>query len=91
MSKKNINNLLNFLDEMDSKLFKDVKKLDDIDHKILKKLKSLNKNLEEIEELVEFQTIIKKIASQMELDSDLILQRYYLYKKLKIIWINNEY
>ena len=85
MSKKNINNLLNFLDEIDAKLFKDVKKLDDIDHKILKKLKSLNKNLEEIEELVEFQTIIKKIASQMELDSDLILQRYYFYKKLKII------
>ena len=85
MSKKNINNLLNFLDEIDTKLFKDVKKLDDIDHKILKKFKSLNKNLEEIEELVEFQTIIKKIASQMELDSDLILQRYYFYKKLKII------
>ena len=85
MSKKNINNLLNFLDEIDTKLFKDVKKLDDIDHKILKKLKSLNKNLEEIEELVEFQTIIKKIAIQMELDSDLILQRYYFYKKLKII------
>tara|TARA_B100000925_G_C21697150_1_gene340743 strand:- start:172 stop:429 length:258 start_codon:yes stop_codon:yes gene_type:complete len=85
MSKKNINSLLNFLDEIDTKLFKDVKKLDDIDHKILKKLKSLNKNLEEIEELVEFQTIIKKIASQMKLDSDLILQRYYFYKKLKII------
>ena len=85
MSKKNINSLLNFLDEIDTKLFKDVKKLDDIDHKILKKLKSLNKNLEEIEELVEFQTIIKKIASQMELDSNLILQRYYFYKKLKII------
>lgn len=85
MSKKNINNLLNFLDEIDTKLFKDVKKLDDIDHKILKKFKSLNKNLEEIEELVEFQIIIKKIANQMELDSDLILQRYYFYKKLKII------
>ena len=85
MSKKNINNLLNFLDEIDTKLFKDVKKLDDIDHKILKKLKSLNKNLEEIEELVEFQTIIKKIAGQMKLDSDLILRRYYFYKKLKII------
>ena len=85
MTKKNINNLLNFLDEIDSKLFKDVKKLDDIDHKILKKLKSLNKNLEEIEELVEFQTIIKKIADQMKLDTDLVLQRYYLYKKLKII------
>ena len=45
MSKKNINNLLNFLDEIDSKLFTSVKKLDDIDHKILKKLKLLNKNL----------------------------------------------
>ena len=85
MTKKNINNLLNFLDEIDSKLFKDVKKLDDIDHKILKKFKSLNKNLEEIEELVEFHTIINKIAKQMELDSNLILQRYYFYKKLKII------
>ena len=85
MTKKNINNLLNFLDEIDSKLFKDVKKLDYIDHKILKKFKSINKNLEEIEELVEFQTIIKKIADQMKLDTDLVLQRYYLYKKLKII------
>ena len=85
MSKKNINNLLIFLNEIDSKLFKDVKNLDDVDHKILKKLKSLNKNLEEIEELVEFQTIIKKIADQMKLDSDLVLQKYYYYKKLKII------
>ena len=85
MTKKNIDNLLNFLDEIDGKLFKDVKKLDHIDHKILKKFKSMNKNLEEIEELVEFQTIIKKIADQMKLDTDLVLQRYYLYKKLKII------
>ena len=85
MTKKNINNLLNFLDEIDSKLFKDVKKLDQIDHKILKKFNSINKNLEEIEELVEFQIIVKKIADQMKLDSDLVLQRYYLYKKLKII------
>ena len=85
MTKKNIDNLLNFLDEIDSKLFKDVKKLDRIDHKILKKFKSINKNLEEIEELVEFQTIVKKIADQMKLDSDLVLQRYYYYKKLKII------
>lgn len=85
MSKKNINNLLNFLDEIDGKLFKDVKNLDDVDHKILKKIKSLNKNLEEMEELIEFQTIIEEIAEQMKLDSDLILQKYYLYKKLKII------
>ena len=85
MSKKNINSLLNFLDEIDTKLFKDVKNLNDIDHKILKKFKSLNKNLEEMEELIEFQTIIEKIAKQMKLDSDLILQKYYLYKKLKII------
>tara|TARA_Y100000389_G_scaffold2284_1_gene2312 strand:- start:408 stop:665 length:258 start_codon:yes stop_codon:yes gene_type:complete len=85
MTKKNINNLLNFLDEIDSKLFTGVKKLDQIDHKILKKFKSINKNLEEIEELVEFQTIVKKIADQMNLDFNYILQRYYYYKKLKII------
>ena len=85
MSKKNIDNLLKFLDDIDNKLFKDVKNLDDVDHKILKKFKSLNKNLEEIEKLVEFQTIIERIADQMKLDSDLILQRYYFYKKLKII------
>jgi len=48
MSKKNINDLLNFLDEIDSKLFANVKNLDDIDHKILKKFKLLNKNLDEI-------------------------------------------
>ena len=85
MTKKNIDNLLNFLDEIDSKLFKDVKKLDHIDHKILKKFKSINRNLEEIEDLIEFQTIIEKIANQMKLDSDLVLERYYFYKKLKII------
>ena len=85
MSKKNINDLLNFLDEIDNKLFTDVKNLDDVDHKILRKFKSLNKNLEEIEKLVEFQIIIKKIADQMKLDSNNILQRYYYYKKLKII------
>tara|TARA_B100001175_G_C19160080_1_gene472405 strand:+ start:100 stop:357 length:258 start_codon:yes stop_codon:yes gene_type:complete len=85
MSKKNINNLLNFLDEIDSKLFTSVKNLDDIDYKILKRFKSLNKNLEEIEKLILFQKIIEKIANQMKLDSDDILQRYYYYKKLKII------
>jgi predicted nuclease with TOPRIM domain len=85
MSKKNINNLLNFLDEIDSKLFTSVKNLDDIDYKILKRFKLLNKNLEEIEKLILFQKIIEKIANQMKLDSDDILQRYYYYKKLKII------
>ena len=85
MSKKNIDNLLKFLDDIDNKLFKDVKNLDDVDHKILKKFQSLNKNLNEIEKLMEFQTIIEKIADQMKLDSDLVLQKYYYYKKLKII------
>ena len=85
MSKKKINELLNFLDEIDGKLFKDVKKLDAIDHQILKKFKSLNKNLEKIEKLTEFNKIIEKIADQMKLDSNDILQRYYYYKKLKII------
>ena len=85
MSKKNINELLNLLDDIDSKLFKDIKNLDTIDHQILKKFKSLNKKLEKIEELTEFKTIIEKIADQMKLDSNDILQRYYYYKKLKII------
>ncbi len=85
MSKKNINELLNLLDDIDSKLFKDIKNLDTIDHQILKKFKSLNKKLEKIEELTEFKTIIKKIAEQMKLDSNDILKRYYYYKKLKII------
>ena len=85
MSRKNINELLNFLDEIDGKLFKSVKKLDAIDHQILKKFKSLNKNLEKIEELTEFKKIIEKIANQVKLDSNLILHKYYFYKKLKII------
>jgi hypothetical protein len=85
MSKKKINELLNFLDEIDGKLFKDVKKLDAIDHQILKKFELLNKNLEKIEKLTEFNKIIEKIADQMKLDSNDILQRYYYYKKLKII------
>ena len=85
MSRKYINELLNLLDDIDNKLFKDIKNLDTIDHQILKKFKSLNKNLEKIEELTEFKTIIEKIANQMKLDSNDILQRYYYYKKLKII------
>ena len=85
MSKKNINELLNLLDDIDSKLFKNIKNLDTIDRQILKKFKSLNKNLEKIEKLTEFKIIIKKIADQMKLNSNDILQRYYYYKKLKII------
>lgn len=85
MSKKNINNLLNFLDEIDSKLFTSVKKLDDIDHQILKKFKLLNKNLEEIKNLDEHQIFVRKIADQMKLDAHYILKRYNHFKKLKII------
>lgn len=85
MSKKNINNLLNFLDEIDSKLFTSVKKLDDIDHQILKKFKLLNKNLEEIKNLDEHQIFVQKIADQMRLDPNYIIKRYNHFKKLKII------
>ena len=85
MSKKNINELLSLLEDIDSKLFRDIKNLATIDHQILKKFKSLNKNLEKLEELTEFKTIIEKIADQMKLNSNDILQRYYYYKKLKII------
>ena len=85
MSKKNINNLLNFLDDIDSKLFASVKNLDDIDHKILKKFKLLNKNLDEIKNFDELQIITQKIANQMSLDSNYILKKYNHFKKLKII------
>ena len=85
MSKKNINDLLNFLDEIDSKLFANVKNLDDIDHKILKKFKLLNKNLDEIKNFDELQIITQKIANQMSLDSNYILKKYNHLKKLKII------
>ena len=85
MSKKNINNLLNFLDEIDSKLFVNIKNLDDIDHEILKKFKLLNKNLDEIKNFDELQIITQKIANQMSLDSNYILKKYNHFKKLKII------
>jgi hypothetical protein len=85
MSKKNINDLLNFLDEIDSKLFANVKNLDDIDHEILKKFKLLNKNLDEIKNFDELQIITQKIANQMSLDSNYILKKYNHFKKLKII------
>jgi hypothetical protein len=75
MSKKNINNLLNFLDEIDSKLFTSVKKLDDIDHKILKKFKLLNKNLDEIKNLDKHQIFVQKIADQMRLDAKLYFKK----------------
>ena len=85
MSIKNINNLLNFLDKIDTKLFKDVKNLDDIDHAILNKFKSLNKNLEGIEKIRRLNQTVKKIADEMNLNSKYIFKKYYFYKKLKII------
>ena len=56
MSKKNINNLLNFLKSIDKKIFNDVKDLSSIDQNILHKFISLKENLENLENLENFKT-----------------------------------
>jgi hypothetical protein len=57
MSKENIKNLINYLDEIELKTFKKIKNLSSSDQKILKKLILVKENLENLENL---NLIIKK-------------------------------
>ena len=82
MSKENINNLLNFLVSIDKKIFKNVKDLSLIDQNILIKFISLKENLENLEN---FQTIIKQIASDTDQTSEIILDRLQKFRILKLI------
>ncbi len=49
MSKDNIENLLTFLNNIDQKIFNDVKDLSSIDKEILNKFINLKENLENLE------------------------------------------
>ena len=82
MSKKNINNLLNFLKSIDKKIFNDVKDLSSIDQNILNKFISLKENLENLEN---FKTIVKRIANETDQTSEIILEKLQKYRILKLI------
>ena len=85
MTKKNIENLLNFLDEIDSKVFNKLKKLDEIDFKLIKKFSSNNTtiNSEKIskDKLVE---LILNNQLKLKLEKKEILDRFEKLDKLKI-------
>jgi len=61
MSKDNIENLLTFLNNIDQKIFNDVKDLSSIDKEILNKFINLKENLENLEN---FKIIIYNIARE---------------------------
>ena len=71
MSKENIKNLLTFLNNIDQKIFNDVKDLSSIDKEILNKFINLKENLENLEN---FKIIIDSIARETNKKSDEILK-----------------
>ena len=82
MSKENINNLINFLNTIDQKIFNEVKDLSSIDQNILDKFLSLKENLENLEN---FKIIISQIASETNQTYEVILDKFYTFKKFKFI------
>jgi len=82
MSKENIVNLLTFLNNIDQKIFNDVKDLTSIDKEILNKFINLKENLENLEN---FKIIIDTIASETSRKSSEILEKFNYFKKLRII------
>ena len=88
MSKENTNNLLKFLENIDKKIFNDVKNLSSIDQNILSKFISLKENLqnlENLENLENFKTIINQIANETNQTSEIILNRLQKFRILKLI------
>jgi hypothetical protein len=85
MTKKNIENLLNFLDEIDSKIFNKLKKLDEIDFKLIKKF-SLNNTTINSEKISKDKLIKLILNSQLKLklEKKEILDRFEKLDKLKI-------
>ena len=82
MSKENINNLINFLNTIDQKIFNEVKNLSSIDQNILDNFLSLKENLENLEN---FKIIISQIASETNHTYEVILDKFYTFKKFKFI------
>jgi hypothetical protein len=82
MSKENIENLLTFLNNIDQKIFNDVRDLSSIDKEILNKFINLKENLENLEN---FKIIIDSIARGTNKKSDEILEKFNYFKKLRMI------
>ena len=85
MSKENIENLLTFLNNIDQKIFNDVRDLSSIDKEILNKFINLKENLENLENLENFKIIIDSIARETNKKSDEILEKFNYFKKLRMI------
>ena len=85
MSKENLNNLINFLNTIDQKIFNEVKDLSLVDQNILNKFLSLKKNLENLENLENFKIIISQIASETNQTYEVILDKFHTFKKFKFI------
>ena len=83
MTKKNIENLLNFLDEIDSKIFNKLKKLDEIDFKLIKKFSSNNTTINS-EKISKDKLVELILNSQLKLQKKEILDRFEKLDKLKI-------
>lgn len=83
MTKKNIENLLNFLDEIDSKVFNRLKKLDEIDFKLIKKFSSNNTTINS-EKISKDKLVELILNSQLKLEKKEILDRFEKLDKLKI-------
>jgi len=85
MSKEILNNLINFLNTIDQKIFKEVKDLSSVDQNILNKFLSLKENLENLENLENFKIIISQIASETNQTYEVILDKFHTFKKFKFI------
>jgi len=85
MSKKNLNNLINFLNTINQKIFNEVKDLSSVDQNILNKFLSLKENLENLENLENFKIIISQIASETNQTYEVILDKFHTFKKFKFI------
>ena len=82
MSKENIENLLTFLNNIDQKIFNDVRDLSSIDKEILNKFINLKENLENLENI---KIIIDNIARETNKKNVEILEKFNYFKKLRII------
>jgi len=82
MAKKNIDDLINFVHDIDQKMFKDVKDLSTTDQEILNKFISLKENLENLEN---FKTIIDTIARETNRKNNEIIEKLNYFRKLNII------
>jgi hypothetical protein len=86
MTKKNIENLLNFLDEIDNKIFNKLKQLDEIDFKLIKKFSSNNTiiNSEKISKN-KLDKLILISQTKFKLKKKEIIDRYNNLEKLRIL------